>query len=202
MKSVSFDILTLMVNQDSTNPSEPQVPIDETQNFYTAEQDEVQMDSAENTSESLVSWEASEFISNVKSPLWHVAFIGTGFIVSLLLVAIMRDIFAGIMVFIMFGLTYYVAMREPRTLRYEINDEGVIIGDKQHPYELFHSFSVMQEGALDSIQFNPLQRLSLPIVIYFAPDDARAIFDAISRYLPHEQKETSPIDKFSRRMRF
>ena len=26
----------------------------------------------------------------------------------------------------------------------------------------------MQEGALDSIQFNPLQRLSLPIVIYFA----------------------------------
>jgi len=191
-----------MVNQESTSPPNPASSPDRGQNFYELDQDNQQDKLVETPSINTVEWEASEFISSTKSPVWHIAFIGAGFLTAILLVVVMRDIFASIFIFIMFGLTYSVAVRQPRTLKYAVGDQGVTIGDKIHPYELFHSFSVVQEGALDSIQFNPLQRLSLPIVIYFAPDDSRAIFDTISHYLPHEQKELSSIDRFSRRIHF
>jgi hypothetical protein len=60
----------------------------------------------------------------------------------------------------------------------------------------------MQDGALDSIFLHPLQRFSLPIIIYFDPKDGEAIANALSFHLPHEEREMSQIDKLSRTLRF
>ncbi len=149
-----------------------------------------------------VQWSASEFIAHEKSTLWYLALTG-GTITLALIAYVLSKEFLTPSLLIITGLLFgYMAARKPRELVYVIDEKGVYIGNKFFSYSDFRSFSVVQEGAVESIWFMPMKRLSPSITIYFAPQDGDKIVNALANFLPVEEKELEAIDKLMHRIGF
>lgn len=149
-----------------------------------------------------VEWTASEFVAHNKGIGWY-ALLGLG---AILLAAIIylftRDITsAGIIVFVAL-LLGIAAGKKPRILHYQVNEDGLVIGQKFYPYAEFKSFSVMEEGAFSSIMFLPLKRFMPPISIYYDPQDEDRIVEVLTYYLPMENREHDAFDRLIKRIRF
>jgi len=149
-----------------------------------------------------IHWQASEFVMHHKPVWWYAAFIVVALAFALVFLFLLKDIVAALAILIVFGLAFSMANRQPRTLNYALDDSGVTVGEQTHAYTDFRSFSVIRDGALDSIFLYPLQRFAMPIIIYFAPEDTESIVQALSFYLPSEEREMSFVDKLSRNLRF
>ncbi|RTK95211.1 hypothetical protein EKI60_02020 [Candidatus Saccharibacteria bacterium] len=150
----------------------------------------------------IVSWTASEFIAHAKTAGWYAILIGVTVVVAATLFLLTRDAISTVMVIIVATLFGVMGSRKPRELSYSLDEDGVVVGQKLYPYESFKSFSVIQEGGVESIWFMPMQRLMPGLTIYFAPDQGDQIMDILSEFLPFEPRDTDPIDKLMHRLRF
>ena len=149
-----------------------------------------------------VSWTASEFIQHNKDASWYfVAFVaifllaGTGYLV-------LHDFFTPGAVVVFGTLLIVVGKRKPRTLSYTIDAHGIVIGTREYDFNEFQSFSIIQEGPIESVMLLSQKRWSPAINLYFAPEDGQKIFDTLSSFLPFEQRDKDVIDKFLHKIRF
>lgn len=149
-----------------------------------------------------VNWTASEFIDHEKKSSWYMGLAGLTVVVVALIYLITHDYVTSVVIVIaaiLFGVT---AKRRPRTLQYQIDDVGVIIDNKHFPYEVFKSFTVLAEGAFNSIQLMPLKRFMPPISLYFPPENESQIVATLGSYLPHEKRNHDAIETLMRKVRF
>ncbi len=149
-----------------------------------------------------LSWTASEFIEHQKPQGWYLLLAGGSIAASAILYLLTQDVITVVVVVvaaIMFGI---VGARKPRAMDYSIQPSGLQIGVKLFPFSGFKSFSVIEEGAINSIQLMPLKRFSPPISIYFPPEQEQQITYALADYLPHEDKERDAIDRLMKRLHF
>jgi hypothetical protein len=157
---------------------------------------------AHGTDEVNITWEASEYVMHHKSSAWFMGLgVGTAVFGALLWVAL-QDILAIIVVLLMGVSVVMYAVRKPHTLQYSISDDAIIIGHKEFTFDNFRSFSVMQDGGLNSLLLLPTKRFSPSISVYFADSDSDVIMDALAQHLPHEDREPDFIDRISRTLRF
>ena len=151
----------------------------------------------------LFNWQASEYIQHQKPAMWYVAFVSVAALVTLGVYLILdQDIFAAIVVALMFIALFVYAVRKPETLAYEINDDGITIGPKHFPYDRFRAFAVMQTTGIPNITFEPLQRFSVPVSMYCAPEDVSKITELLTRFLPRSERQPDFIDKLTHYLRF
>jgi hypothetical protein len=149
-----------------------------------------------------VEWSASEYIAHEKSAGWYALF-SLGSIVTVALVFIItRDILASIVVLMACGAISVFAVRKPDTNNYVIDENGIKVKDKTYTYAEFRSFSVVEEGGINSLWLKPLKRFTPPVVMYCSPADEQKIVDVLANFLPNEERELDAIDRFSKRMRF
>jgi hypothetical protein len=134
--------------------------------------------------------------------MWYVGLFGIGGLIVVLMYVITRDVLASVVVLIASASMSVYAGRKPETKRYRLDDSGVQVADKTYPYSLFKSFSVVDEGAIDSVWLKPLKRFSPLVVMYFSPEDEEKIVNVLSSFLPHEQRELDMMDHISKKMRF
>src|SRR5688500_14457038 len=108
--------------------------------------------------EASVSWTASEFVAHQKNIGWYVLLGLAGSVAAIVIYGLAQDrISASLM--ILAGVALGVmAARQPRVLKYRLDDAGVHIGEKFYPYNSFKSFAVMEEGALRVIWLMSLKR--------------------------------------------
>ena len=168
---------------------------------YSGEQNQSQ-DTTHYADMASVSWTASEFIDHEKSSGWFVslaAFTGLAVVVTYLISKDWITVVAILVAACLFGVT---AKRRPRTLQYDLDSTGVRIGGKPYAYADFKSYSVIEEGAFNSIQLMPLKRFLPPISLYFPPEQEEQIVDLLADYLPHEDRDHDPIDRLMKRMHF
>lgn len=149
-----------------------------------------------------VSWTASEFVDHEKNNSWYMSLAAITGVAVVVIYLITRDIVTALAILIAAGLFGVTARRRPRTLQYELDSYGVHIGDKLYEYSAFKAFSVIEEGAFNSIQLMPLKRFLPPISLYFPPDQENQIIDTLGNYLPHEERSRDPIDRLMRKVRF
>jgi hypothetical protein len=149
-----------------------------------------------------VSWTASEYIAHEKSLGWFVL-LGL-FTVGLagLVYLVTRDRMSTGVIFVIAVLFGAFAARPPRELEYAVDNKGIHVGGKTYFYSQFKSFSLVEEGAVHSIMFMPLQRFMPPLSIYFAPQDEDRIVNVLSNHLPYEQHRPDVVDRLTRRIRF
>lgn len=148
-----------------------------------------------------ISWEASEYIHHEKNPLWFVLF-GLFFTVILTgIYLLLKDVISIIVITLMAISVMVFANRKPRTLSYNLSDEGITIDGRAYSYDSFKSFSVMGVGAMESIFLEPLDRFMPPISIYFIESDADKIFEILGSYLPNRIREPDMIDRVIHRLR-
>ena len=149
-----------------------------------------------------VQWSASEYVSHEKSTGWYAALFGATIVIVTVVYAITRDVLASVVVFLASGAMSVYAGRKPGTKNYIIDENGVKIDENFHGYSEFRSFSVVEEGAIDSVWLKPIKRFSPMVVMYFGPEDEQEIVDVLANFLPHEERELDAIDRFSKRIRF
>jgi hypothetical protein len=150
-----------------------------------------------------ITWSASEFIANDKNPSWYLV-LGVGTVVAAVLAYFItgHDVVVAvvmIIVGIIFGVT---ASHQPRVLDYSIENHGMRIGAKYYPYELFKSFSIIDGGGPSSIVMNPLKRFMVPLTVYYPPEQAESVTQALSTYLPHENRSLDAVESLMRKVRF
>ena len=149
-----------------------------------------------------IQWSASEYVAHSKSTSWYLKLIAGGALLVALILLVTRDTFASVAVFLAFMTLGIYAGRPPATKRYTLSEQGVQVDDTVYHYDGFRSFSVVEEGGIDSIWLKPLKRFKPMVVMYFSPEDESRIVDMLANFLPHEQRELDGIDQLSRRMRF
>lgn len=149
-----------------------------------------------------VTWTASEYIAHEKSTSWFFGLFSGALALVAIIYFVTRDILASVAVLAACIAVSAYAIRKPETKEYQVSEKGVKAGDQTYSYGEFRSFSVVEEGAIDSIWLKPLKRFSAPVVMYCSPEDEQKIVDVLSNFLPHEQRELDAIDRFSKKVRF
>jgi hypothetical protein len=194
---------------DEQIPSSVNTPVDSPQDMYPTDTSDVTQEVEEdvgstniNTEPEELSWEASEYIQHHKPAFWYIGFFGIGLVISGLIYLLLHDWIAIIVVIVMFAALFVYGVRKPRTLRYVIHGSGISVGEKSFLFSSFRSFSLTHDQGVPSITFIPLQRFALPLTVYFAPEDADRIADALSAHLPYEEHQPDMIDKLSHYLRF
>ena len=149
-----------------------------------------------------VTWTASEYLDHQKSMSWYLTASGAILCISALSFILMRELFSPIAVLVLGTLLMVIAARKPRTLTYTVDAHGIVVGSREYTYEDFLSFSIIQEGPVESIMLLPQKRWSPALNLYFAPEDGQKIFDILSSFLPLEERSKDGIDRFLHKIRF
>lgn len=159
-------------------------------------------DEPQELTDGALSWTASEYIAHEKQMMWYVSLFAISIVITALVYLINRDTLTSIVILTISICAAFFASRKPASRRYDLTARGLAIDDILHKFSDFKSFSVVEEGAINSIWLKPLNRYKPLLIIYFAPDDEAVIIDHLSAFLPHEQRELDAIDKLSRYIRF
>jgi hypothetical protein len=169
---------------------------------FKPEGDNIQAEYEAPAQREAISWTASEFIAHEKGLSWYVIFGVVTALLTLITYFVTHEVISPIIILIVAIAFAVFAARSPRTLPYQIDSHGVHIDQKTYPYEVFKSFSLIQEGGIRSVVLMPLKRFMPPLSLYMDPADEEKIVDVLADYLPVEQREQDPIDKLMRRLRF
>lgn len=153
-------------------------------------------------SDDYVAWSASEFITHEKDPAWY-AMLGVAAAAMVLLAYILtKDKITVVMILVVMIFFAIFSARKPRTLSYQVDSSGIHVGNKSYGYELFKSFSVIQEGGIRSITLMPMKRLMPSLSIYMDPANEQRIVNMLTAYLPSEEGSQDVVERLMRRLRF
>lgn len=148
-----------------------------------------------------VSWQAVEFIEHPHGAAWYGALALVTAVLTAAVYLLTRDYIATATIPIVGIIVGVFAGHKPDRVEYVITSSGLKIGQKNYPYRLFKSFSVLEEGELNSVNLFPLKRFMPPIAAYFKPAEQDKIVNALGEYLPYEERKMDSIDRLSRRLR-
>ncbi len=145
-------------------------------------------------------WRAPEFEKYEKSAGWFIAVGLIGLIVFTIALFMENFIFAFIVVLAIF-IVFVYALKEPRIIQFEINDEGITIDGRLHPYEDFKSFWIFSSPSIAlSVKS---KRLFTPLIKIPLADQAPVkVRQELTRFVPEEKQEESLIDTLSRYLKF
>ncbi len=149
-----------------------------------------------------VSWTASEYIAHEKGGSWYILLAFAVIVGAALVYIITKEMISAVVIVIMGVAFGGFAVRKPQELNYVLDANGLTVGNKLYEYGQFKSFTVVEEGAIDSIMLMPLQRFMPPLSVYFDPADEEKITNALSAYLPYEDRKQDPVDRLMRKVRF
>jgi hypothetical protein len=158
-------------------------------------------DTRPNPKNGSVAWQGVEFIEHPHNAAWYGALIFLTAALTGFVYFVTKDYIATGTIPIVGIIVGVFAKHKPGVVEYEISDSGLKVGQKNYPYGLFKSFSVLQEGSLKSVNLFPLKRFMPPIAAYFDPPDQDKIVDALGDHLPYEERKMDKIDLLSRRLR-
>jgi len=149
-----------------------------------------------------VAWTASEFIDHSKSFDWYLGLAVVSILSAAVLYFLFRDVISSVTPLVAALALGIYARRQPRQLQYHLDAQGLSIGEKVLPYDLFRSFSVIDEGPFASLILLPLKRFGMLTTVYLDPQDEDRIINLVSQYLPMEPRTQDPLDRFMKRIRF
>ncbi len=149
-----------------------------------------------------LSWSASEYVAHEKSASWYFMLLGGSLLITIIVYVLNRDIITSVAILTVSLSASFFASRKPASKTYALSEKGLRVDEKLYRYEEFKSFSLVEEGAIDSVWLKPLGRFAPLLVIYFEPKDEDEIIAILSMFLPHEKRELDPIDRMMKRLRF
>ncbi len=146
----------------------------------------------------LLQWTATDGMHQ-QSAGW-LAILGIGVVILAALVYLVtRDkVSTGsiVLAVLLFGV---YSLRKTQTLQYQMDNDGIAIGQKLYPYAQFRSFSVVEPG---DIVLMPLKRFMPLLTISYAPDMEERVIAMLADRLPMETYKRDAMDALIRKLRF
>ncbi len=149
-----------------------------------------------------VSWNAPEFIAHKKSAVWYILLGISTVALAAIVFLITRDKVSMVVIVFAALLLGGYSIRQPRVLRYSLDDAGLHVGEKFYSYDMFKSFSIDTRNALSSIVLMPLKRFMPELSLYYSDEDEIKIKAALADRLPLEELRNDLVDNFFRKIRY
>ena len=155
---------------------------------------------ASKPSQTVISWEAEEYIVREKTTWWYVGLIAVGLVLSGISVWLQWWSFLAVVILSVVALMIY-AMRPPRILNYSLSNKGLSEGDKLYSYNDFKAFGLLREGQHFAIVLTPRKRFAPRVTVYFPEAQGEEIVDAFGARLPMEEVKLDVLDKLIKFLR-
>jgi hypothetical protein len=126
----------------------------------------------------LLEWEGREYDHNPKSTDWYWA-VGIVAVASAIAAVLFGSYLVAVLVVIAAASLALHAAKQPPLHRFQLTEEGIVIGDDIHPFERMISFSVLEdlEGELPPmISIKTESWVSPHLIIPLAGVDADAVY--------------------------
>jgi hypothetical protein len=149
-----------------------------------------------------IRWTASEYVARQKGSNWFVMLAGGSLLIGVIIWFITRDIFSSAGVVIICIAAGVFSARQPQERDYAIDSNGVTIGQKFHPYDVFKSFTILNEDSMSYVSLMPTMRFMPAKALYYSPQDEERILNMLSSFLPYEERDHDFVDRLSHRIRF
>jgi hypothetical protein len=149
----------------------------------------------------LMSWQAAEFVQTHKPLGWYLGF--AGFFAVLILLAIFTKQYITVGLFAVMGVAIVIfANRPPRTLRYQISNYGVSVGDKKYLYDDFGSYYETNDYGQPVLELVPNKRFGTLVSLPPAEHQIDELEQTLSQMLPKVDNREDFVDKLFRKLRF
>lgn len=150
--------------------------------------------------ESLVRWQAAEYIHRHKSPLWFTLFA----IITIGLTAIaifFKEYTFAVLVPVMAAALIVYARRPPHMIDYTLSRQGLHVNDHLYPFAEFKGFGVIHDDDEYSVMLIPTKRFKPGVSVYFPEEAGEAIVDMLGARLPMQELKMDAVDRIIRKLR-
>lgn len=168
---------------------------------YDSESEEVNSAPPAPAEETLISWNAPEFIFTHKPAGWFVG-LAAFFIALIVVAALIRQWFT-IGVFVIAGIAVAaVANRRPRILNYTLTNYSLEVGDKRYDYDHFTAYYETDDYGQKVIELLPNKRFAPLVSLPILPEKEDNIDGVLSSVLPKTEPRSDVIERVFRFLRF
>lgn len=147
-------------------------------------------------SNALAQWEGREYDHNPKSADWYWA-LGIIAVAGTIAAILFGNFLLAVLVVIAAIALALHAAKEPSLHRFQLVDQGIMIGDDLHPFERMTSFSVLEdiEGVLPPmISIKTESWLSPHLIIPLEGVNADVIYDHFLKHVDEEEHQHTFVD--------
>lgn len=152
---------------------------------------------AENT---VVRWQAKEYIAQEKNTGWYLGMFLVGAVLVALSVFLHWWTFTALVIISIVALVVY-SVRPARMLEYELNDKGLVENGKLYEFGDFKAFGIQRDGKNFSIVLIPRQRFALKVTVCFPEENGEEIVDGFGQKLLMEEIKQDVLDKLVKFLR-
>ena len=146
-------------------------------------------------------WQASEYVYHQKPAVWYLAL----WVLTALLcggLALMHQWLSIVVVVVMALAVMVYSRKEPRTLNYALDDQGISIEGKVSSYHLFKSYSAHEEVGWREIDLEPARRFAPRLTVLCELENYDAIEDILAQHLPRVDRDPDWIERATRYIKF
>lgn len=146
--------------------------------------------------DAVVEWQAQEYITTDKNPIWY---IGLGIFVlgSIALdVLLLKTFFTVSLLAVVIAIVLIVMhVRPARMIHYKLDGEGLYVDEQLYPLADYKSFGVLHDGKENTVHLIPVKRFKPSLQVYFPVESGEAIVDSLSARLPMEELHLDFVDR-------
>ena len=114
----------------------------------------------------VVQWEAEEYVSHEKNMGWYFGLILVGVIFSLISIRFEWWTFTALVVVSVVAIITY-SVRPPRKIQYVLSEKGLTEGERMYRFEEYKAFGILQDDVHFAIVLMPKKRFSPAVTVYF-----------------------------------
>lgn len=141
-----------------------------------------------------ISWEAEEYITKNHHAGWYVGLATISIALGALAIWFQGWTFLALVIVSDITILLY-ALRPPRTIKYHIDNTGILEGKILHQYQDYRAFGILKEDSHYSAVLIPKKRFGLSVKIYFPEGSGERIVDFLGNHLPMEEIKQDLLDK-------
>jgi hypothetical protein len=148
-----------------------------------------------------IEWQAAEAIDYKRSSGWYVVlFLIAAAVIG---ICIWQKQWVTIVLVVVIVAAILVVQKQPtRVLKYSLTPDGVVINNKNHPFDEYRAFGVRHDGNFWSLVLIPVKRFGAETTIFIREEHGEQIVDFIGQYLPMEKVGDDVIGKITRKLKF
>lgn len=163
----------------------------EKDNFYKADSTQ----SFDADSGKALYWEAPTSFSHGKSALWYAGLIAVVILACAIFYYFTKDILTIVVVLFCFGLIAFYGLREPRTIKYEMDSKNISINGKKYSFSEFRMFHLTRRDKGSSLSLVPVKRFLPAVNVNFYNEKEKEVLGLIGGIMPVQERESDMFDK-------
>lgn len=138
----------------------------------------------------MIEWKAPEFIQHQRNTNWYSLLLIIAGVLSILAI-IFKHWTSLILVLLALVVIWMKSLKEPRQIHFVLDEKGLTMDNKLHPFNDFQSFWILENDEGRQIFFRSKKNLSPLLEIPLVGLDKNLVRNFLLKHLPEKEEEES-----------